>query len=269
MACAEGQPSVVFARRGLLHELFQGSTCFNYISSSRKQADSHTHRHQETKQGFRRNPLCDSNIRQAAVLLCQHVQQSGSSLPQSERGQTSASRVLDPLLPPVRGSTCSPVRPRALSDAHRLSPYGLLVPGQASRVKFPAALPYLELLLQSAKWRAPHRSPTGPAGPWLPWDPGPHSGSPTAGQQVAGSAPSCPATAGAFFRWHRCCCSCWRHPGALPAHTLCAGPLSSPNILLQGAWGDGHGSPSCAPLLAGLGMTDSLRAMVRRPGSPS
>lgn len=189
------------------------------------------------------------NIRQAAVLLCQHEQQSGSSLPQSERGKRQRPVFWTHQASAGPGSTCSPVRPRALSDAQTLSLWSPGArPGPAgsgsSRQPCPPRAPCCSL----RNGGPPTGPPQGLRAPGFPWDPRPPprftycraaGGWKCPGPVWPQQVPSSCGTAGG--------CSCWRHPGALPAHTLCAGPLSSP-VLLQGAWGDGQaGSPQLCP----------------------
>lgn len=99
--------------------------------------------------------------------------------------------------------------------------------------------------------------------------PGPHPGLPTAGQQMAGSAPVLPG--------HSRCLLHVALLAAAPAGdtlgpcppTPSAQGLFLPQSCCRVPGGMGRRAlPSCAPLLAGSGMTDNLRAMVRRPGPP-
>ena len=137
------------------------------------------------------------------------------------------------------------MRPSALSDAQTLSYHVLLVPGQGqAEVEVSSSPAHLELPDVAPEMiremvGPPTGLPTGPAGPWLPLGP------PTPSQihvlqgsrwlEVPGPAwpQRAPSLCGIASG-----CSCWRHPGALPTHTLCVRPLSSL------AWGDRcSGSP--------------------------
>ena len=136
------------------------------------------------------------------------------------------------------------MRPRALSEAQTPS-HGLLVPGQGqAEVEVSSSPAHLELpavaLEMIREMAGPPRpvSPQGLQAPGFPWDPRPPpkftycraaDGLKCPGPAWPQQAPSSCGIAGG--------CSCWRHPGALPTHTLRVRPVSSP-VLLRGAWGD-------------------------------
>lgn len=121
---------------------FQGSTCFSHISSFRKRADLHPHRHHRKAQKGLEGTWCViRNIQAGSCPPCPHVQQSGPSLPQSEQGKRHLPRVLGPAKPLLARAPRAAWWGPGPSQTHRLLLMVSWCPARA-RLKwtFPAAL---------------------------------------------------------------------------------------------------------------------------------